>query len=102
MFLDELEGIPPDSASPTTAIFLDSSSAIAMGNSFRDTKHTRHILRRYHFVRVGVEANRYKLLWIATLGQLADIGTKQLPGPLMETMTTYTLVHTQDSSVQEG
>jgi len=102
MFLDELESLPSESPSPATAIFLDSSSAIAMGNSFRDTKHTRHILRRYHFVRVGVEANRYKLLWIATLGQLADIGTKQLPGPLMETMTTYTLVHTQDSSVQEG
>ena len=65
-----------------------------MGNSFRDTKHTRHILRRYHFVRTGVEANRCKLLWIAMLGQLADIGTKQLPGPLMETMTMSILVPT--------
>jgi hypothetical protein len=40
----------------TISIILDSKSAIAMGNSFKDTKHTRHILRRYHYVRDGIEA----------------------------------------------
>jgi len=66
-----------DLMSPAIPIFSDRSSAIAMGNSFRDTKHMMHVLHRYHFVWVGIAANGYKLLWIAMFGQLADIGTKQ-------------------------
>jgi hypothetical protein len=31
-------------------LILDSSSAIAIGNSVRDTKHKRNIMRRFHFV----------------------------------------------------
>ena len=31
-------------------ILLDNRAAISMGESFRDSKHTRHILRRFHFV----------------------------------------------------
>ena len=98
MFLDELEMLPANTASPSISIFLDSSSAIAMGNSFRDTKHTRHILRRYHFVRTGVEAGRYALLWIATKAQLADIGTKQLSGPVSDYLIQFLMV----ALAQEG
>jgi len=32
-------------------IILDSSSAIAMGSSFQDTKHTRQVMQRFYFVR---------------------------------------------------
>ena len=34
-------------------IVLDSKSAMYMANNGRDTKHTRHIARRMHFVRNG-------------------------------------------------
>lgn len=98
MFLDEMELLAVDTVSPSISIFLDSSSAIAMGNSFRDTKHTRHILRRYHFVRTGVEASRYALLWIPTKAQLADIGTKQLSGPVSDYLIQFLMV----ALAQEG
>ena len=34
-------------------IFLDSKSDICMANNVKDTKHTRHISRRMHFVSNG-------------------------------------------------
>ena len=34
-------------------IILDSKSAIFMSKNGKDTKHTRHISRRVHFVRNG-------------------------------------------------
>ena len=34
-------------------IVLDGKSAMCMANSGKDTKHTRHIARRMHFVRNG-------------------------------------------------
>jgi hypothetical protein len=68
----------------TVSIKLDSESAIAIGNSFKDTKHTHHIFRRYHYVRDGIEAKRFELIWINTENQFADIGTKQTPGPRHE------------------
>jgi hypothetical protein len=58
------------------SIILDGKSAIAKGNSFKDTKHTRHISRRYHCVRDGIEAMRFELIWINAANQFAEIGTK--------------------------
>jgi len=49
MLLCELEGIEDADVAPTT-MFFDSKSAIAMGSSYKDTKHTRHYMRRYHYV----------------------------------------------------
>jgi hypothetical protein len=94
MLLDELEDRPePRMKIP---ILLDSKSAIAMGNSFRDTKHTRHIMRRYHYVREGVDSGRFFLWWISTEDMLADIGTKQTPGPRHQLLTNLILVPVQD------
>ena len=39
---------------PPAIIVLDSEAAMAMANSDRDTARTRHIARRYHYVRHGV------------------------------------------------
>jgi hypothetical protein len=79
-------------------LILDSKSAIAMGNSFRDTKHTRHIMRRFHYVREGVESKRFILCWIQTELELADIGTKQTPGPRQTLLTNLLLVPVQDGN----
>ncbi len=46
MILQDLEHQPDKTPQPLP-IILDSKSAIAIGTSFKDTKHTRHILRRY-------------------------------------------------------
>jgi hypothetical protein len=102
MLLDELELKTEDAPSPTVKIIMDSKSAIAMGESFKDTKHTRHIMRRFHFVRHGVEKKFYELVWIPTEFQLADIGTKNLPGPRQKFLTQLLMVSIDDRSVQEG
>ncbi len=73
-----IEGLDPNSTL-TTPIILDSKSAQAMGNSFRDTAHTRHIMRRYHYVRHPREVGQAVLHWCEGPLQLADIGTKNLP-----------------------
>jgi hypothetical protein len=63
MLLAELEGVDEENLDPTS-IYLDSKSAIAMGNSFKDTKHTRHILRRYNYVREGIHSKQFVMQWI--------------------------------------
>ncbi len=45
-----IERLDPNSTL-TTSIILDSKSVQAMGNSFCDTAHMHHIMRRYHYVR---------------------------------------------------
>jgi len=103
MLLCELEGIKEANMAPTT-MFFDSKSAIAMGSSYRDTKHTRHIMRRYHYVRNEIAANRFNMKWIGTEFMIGDIGTLQTPGPrhtfLVELI--HIKVKDQRSLIQEG
>ena len=80
MLLNELRLRDPDAATFPIPVVLDSRSAQAMGNSFRDTKHTRHIARRYHYVRTGAQEGHWVLHWCEAGLQLADVGTKNLPG----------------------
>ena len=63
----------------TTPIFCDSTSAMAMGASYRDTRRTRHILRRYHYVRYQIDGGWCELFWVPTDLQLADALSKPLP-----------------------
>ena len=57
-------------------MILDSKAAIAIAKSDKDTKRTRHILRRYHFVRQGSALGQHQLGWIGTDKQMADPLTK--------------------------
>ena len=52
-----------------------------MAKNGRDTKHTRHIARRMHFVRNGEKFNMHKIEWYEGGLQLADIGTKNVSEP---------------------
>ncbi len=65
-------------------IFIDNRSAVDTGASFKDTQRTRHMMRRYHHMREGVESNQYALIWISTNAQVADIGTKILGRALLD------------------
>ena len=52
MLIHELLNKDPDiDPKEATLIFLDSKSAMCMAKNIKDTKHTRHIARRMHFVR---------------------------------------------------
>jgi hypothetical protein len=103
MLLYELEGVDESSMEPTM-MFFNSKSAIAMGSSYWDTKHTRHIMRHYHYVRNEIVAKRFTMEWIGTEFMISDIGTKQTPGPrhtfLVELI--HIKVKDQRSLIQEG
>jgi hypothetical protein len=47
-------------------IFIDNRSAVNMGASFKDTQRTCYMMRRYLYVREGVENNQHALIWITT------------------------------------
>jgi len=78
MFLKNFELRDEGAERTNLPMILDSNSAIAIANSFKDTKHTRHIIRRFHFVRSMIDKKFIIPLWITTKGQLADIGMKNL------------------------
>jgi len=103
MLLCEFEGVR-DEDTPATTIYFDSKSAIAIGANYKDTKHTRHIMRRYHYVRQNIAANRFKTQWIGTEFQLADIGTKNNDGPRHRILMELCLVKVKDQKalIQEG
>ena len=61
---------------PPSIIMIDNEAAIAMAGSDKDTARTRHISRRYHFVRQSVSMKQLVLRWIGTKFQLADFLTK--------------------------
>lgn len=95
MLLCELEG-SHDETMEAMSIYFDSKSAIAMGNNYRDTKHTHHIVWRYHYVRENIAANRFIAKWISNEIQIADIGTKLNYGPKHKLLTEMIMINVQD------
>ena len=59
-------------------IVLDSKSAMCMAKNSKDTKHTRHIARRMHFVRNGEKCKMHRINWCEGGLQLSVIGTKNV------------------------
>ena len=60
-------------------ILLDSKSNMCMDNNGRDTKHTRHIASRMHFVTNGDKCKMIKIDQCAPI----DHGT-HVPGPVAQ------------------
>jgi len=103
MALNIFELVNEDEQRYKVPLILDSSSAIAIGSSFKDTKHTRHIMRRFHFVRSMLDKRFIILLWISTKGQLADIGTKVLGTETYSILLPICMSRISiEGSVQEG
>ena len=82
MLVAELLNEDPDMV-PKEAplIVLDRKSSMCMAKNARDTKHTRHIARRMHFVRNGEKCKMHKIEWCEGGLQLAGIGTKNVSEP---------------------
>ena len=93
MLVAELLNEDPDMV-PKEAplIVLDSKSAMCMTKNGRDTKHTRHIARRIHFVRNGEKCKMHKIDWCEGGLQLADIGTKNISEPDLTPRMKYIMV----------
>lgn len=69
-------------------MLLDNQACISMGESFKDSKRTRHILRGYHYVRWMIKDGRLVLVWIPSQIQMADPATKNLTGTA-ETLVSF-------------
>lgn len=61
-------------------VFEDNQSCIKMSNTL-ETKRTKHIDVKHHFVRECVSENKIKLFYVNTAEQVADIFTKSLSAP---------------------
>jgi len=94
MLIQEMLGNDPDKPLGVP-LLLDNKAAISMGNSFRDTKHNRHVLRRYHYTRWMVENGRVILIWIPGQVQLADPCTKNLSAVAPTYIVFLAMVETQ-------
>ena len=88
-FLNKDTDIFPEEA---PLIVLDSKSAMCMAKNGKDTKHTRHIVRRIHFVRNGEKCKMHKIDWCEGGLQLADIVTKNVSEPDLTPRMKYFMV----------
>ena len=73
-------------------IVLDSKYAMCMDKNGKDTKHTRHIARRMHFVRNGEKCKMHKIDWCEGGLQLAEIGTNNVNEPELTPRMEYIMV----------
>ena len=85
--------IIPDEA---TLIVLDSKSAMCMAKNGKDTKYTRHIARRMHFVRNGAKCKMRKIDWCEGGLRLADIGTNNVSEPDLTPRMKYIMVRLEN------
>ena len=85
--------IVPDEA---PLIVLDRKSAMCMAKNDKDNKHTRHITRRMHFVRIGEKCKMHKIDWCEGGLHLADIGTKNVSEPDLTPKVEYIMVRLEN------
>ena len=71
---------------------LDSKSAMCMAKNGKDTKHTRYIARRMHFVRNGEKCKMHKIDWCEGVLQLADTSSKNVGEPHLTPRMKYNTV----------
>ena len=57
---------------------MDSKSAMCMAKNGKDTKHTRYIVMRMHFVNNGETFKMHKIDWCEGGMLLADIANKNV------------------------
>ena len=77
-------------------IVLDGKYAMCMAKNGKDTKHTRHIARRMHFVRNGEKCKMHKIDWCEGGLQLADIGTKNVIEPDLTPRMKYIMIRIEN------
>ena len=106
MLIHELLNKDPDIV-PEEAplIVLDIKYAMYMAKNVKDTKHTRPIASRMHFVRNGEKWKMHKIDWCEGGLQLADICTKNVSEPDLAPRMRYIMVRLENwdrTLVKEG
>ena len=93
MLVHELLNEDPDMvAKKAPLIVLDSKSAMCMAKNGKDTKYTRNIAKRMHFVSNVEKWKMHKIDWCEGGMQLSDIGTKNLSEPDLTPRMKYIMV----------
>ena len=67
-----------------------------MAKNVKDTKHTRHIARRMHFVSNGENCKMYNIEWCEGGLQLEYIGTKNVSEPELTPRMKYIMVRLEN------
>ena len=86
-------------------IILDSKSAVCTTNNDKDTKHTRHISKRVHFVSNDKICKMHKIEWCEVVLQLVGIAIKTFGGNALNLIMKYVMVGLDNwdiTLVQEG
>ena len=97
MLIRELLNEDPDMVlEEAPLIVLDIKSAMCMAKNGKDTKHTRHIPTRIHFVRNEEKCKMHKIDWCEGGLQLADIGTKNVNEPDLTPIMKYIMVRLEN------
>ena len=97
MLIHELLNKYPDKVrEEDPLIVLDRKSAMCMAKNCKDTKHTRRIARRMHFLRNGEKCMMHKIDWCEGGLQLADIGTKNVSEPDLIPRIKYIVVRLEN------
>ena len=92
-FLNKDPDIVPEEA---PLILLDSKYAMCMAKNVKDTKHTRQISRRMHFVRNGEKYKMHKNDWFEGGLQLADIVTNNVSETDLTPRMEYIMVRLEN------
>ena len=67
-----------------------------MANNGRDTKHTRNVAKRMHFVSNGEKCKKHKMEWCEGGLQLADIGNKNVREPDLTPRMKYIMLRLEN------
>jgi hypothetical protein len=65
----------------TISILEDNQATIKISNNPQDHKRTKHIQVKFHYIRQQIKTGEFKLVYVKTADQLADVFTKGLSGP---------------------
>ena len=97
MLIHELLNKDPDQVlEEVDLVVLDSKYVMYMAKNGKDTKHTRHIARRIHFVTNGEKCKMHNINWCEGGLQLADIGTKNVSEPDITPRMKYIMVRLEN------
>ena len=80
----------------STLVVLDIKYSICMAKNGKDTKHTRHISRRMHFVRNREKCKMHNIYWCEGGLQLADIGTNNVSESDLTPRMKYIMVRLEN------